>query len=178
MINGRIPANCAYTTQHSLPISVPQTVGPPSSASKFYMPNGGMLVLNPSREIYQLILDALDDPKTATYGFADQELLADLFGERWVGLPYVYNALKTMRWAGVHDPIWDDEKVKNVHYIMSPKPWMMDRPGLVDSGHESGGDMSAEDCSGGEGKDETVLSWWWGINDERERVEQEAGICG
>lgn len=153
----RIPSNCAYTTQNSAPSEVSQTVGPSPTASKFHMPNAGLLVLNPSEGTYQTILEAPDHPKTGTYGFADQELLADVFGHRWFGLPYVYNALKTMRWKGVHDAIWKDEEVKNLHYIMSPKPWMMERP------------------KHGE-KDEVVLSWWWGLNDERERAEKEKDL--
>ncbi|KAM7186846.1 Nucleotide-diphospho-sugar transferase [Naviculisporaceae sp. PSN 640] len=152
-----IPSNCAYTTQHSMAAEVAQTVGAPSANSKFHMPNAGLLVINPSSGTYQTILDALNHPKAGTYGFADQELLADVFGDRWVSLPYVYNALKTMRWKGVHDAIWRDEKVKNVHYIWSPKPWMMERPRSGD-------------------KDEVVLGWWWQVNDERERKEKEKAL--
>ncbi|KAM0322612.1 hypothetical protein ACHAPQ_008987 [Fusarium lateritium] len=57
------------------------------------------------------------------YQFPDQDLLADLFKDRWVALPYIYNALKTMREPAVHGAIWRDDRVKNIHYILSPKPW-------------------------------------------------------
>ncbi len=67
-------------------------------------------------------------------------------------MPYIYNALKTLRWQGVHHPIWKDEKVKNIHYILSPKPW--DEP---------------ED-TGAEG-DETH-KWWKRFNAERLKNEK------
>ncbi|KAM7196186.1 Galactinol synthase 2 [Rhypophila sp. PSN 637] len=194
-----VPQNCAYTTQHSNP-TLAQTAGAPPNASPSRMPNGGLLVINPSEATYKILLSALEDPKTGTYDFADQELLGDIFGSRWVTLPYIYNALKPMRWSGVHDAIWRDENVKNVHYIMSPKPWMGERPSAMstnggaetpsessDSGEDSGKDFdrySTEDVKvtiakkkhwHGKGdetdKNATVLMWWWRINDERERVE-------
>lgn len=95
-----------------------------------------------------------DPTSIENYEFADQSLLSDLFLGRWVGLPYIYNALKTLRWEGVHWPIWRDEEVKNIHYILSPKPW---------------------DEKPGEETDETH-NWWRAANSERLAEEQEAGI--
>jgi len=77
-------------------------------------------------------------------------LLADCFPGRWVSLPYVYNALKTMRWKGVHDVIWRDAEVKNVHYLLSPKPW----------------DETEEDIKS-RGEREEIHAWWWEVNDAR-----------
>lgn len=84
--------------------------------------NGGLQVVNPSKAIYDLILTTLGQPQTANYAFPGQSLLSDLFCGRWVALPYIYNALKTLRWQGVHDYFWRDDEVKNVHYILAPKP--------------------------------------------------------
>ena len=64
-------------------------------------------------------------------------------------MPYIYNALKTLRWKGVHDAIWRDDEVKNVHYILSPKPW---------------------DEKEAEQKEESH-KWWW--RDNRERLDEE-----
>lgn len=133
----RTPLNCAYTTQHTDPDSA-QTTGAPATTG-LGIPNGGLQVINPSQETYNKILAQLSTPATAGYDFADQSLLGDLFKGRWVALPYVYNALKTMRWEGVHDAIWRDEEVKNVHYILSPKPW---------------------EEKDGEGRDPSH-KWWW-----------------
>ncbi|KAJ0335187.1 hypothetical protein COL922a_009599 [Colletotrichum nupharicola] len=94
----------------------------------------------------------------AEWVFPDQDLLAELFRGRWVGLPYVYNALKTLRWRGVHDVIWRDEEVKNVHYILSPKPW----------------DCCEDD--GAEGHDESHR-WWWAADGERRAREKADGIA-
>lgn len=95
-----------------------------------------------------------DPTSIENYEFADQSLLSDLFLGRWVGLPYIYNALKTLRWEAVHRPIWRDEEVKNIHYILSPKPW---------------------DEKPGEETDETH-KLWRAANSERLAEEQEVGI--
>jgi len=117
--------------------------------------NGGLQVVNPSMTVYNMILSKLQSPTTTSYAFADQSLLSDLFRGRWVGLPYVYNALKTLRWDGVHKEIWRDENVKNVHYILTPKPW-------------NTREVREED--------KVTHGWFFDINDERIAKEKEAGV--
>jgi lipopolysaccharide biosynthesis glycosyltransferase len=120
--------------------------------------NGGLQVVNPSKEIYNQILDHLNGDNAINMEFADQSLLSDLYRGQWVPLPYIYNALKTLRWKGVHDAIWRDDKVKNMHYILSPKPWdEMDKQGNSTS------------------KDETHR-WWVDYNKKRLAAEKEAGV--
>ncbi|KAG5981507.1 hypothetical protein E4U54_006637 [Claviceps lovelessii] len=92
------------------------------------------------------------------YTFPDQDLLADLYAGRWVALPYVYNALKTMRREGVHAPIWRDESVKNVHFILSPKPW----DEVDEAGVWAGGDETHR--------------WWVDANARRIKDERELGL--
>jgi len=150
----RTSQNCAYTTQHSTPDQA-QLEGRPSNTG-VAMPNGGLLVLNPTKAVYNTIRIALDDPKTANYTFADQEFLGDVFGNKWVGLPYIYNGIKSHRWPGVHDSIWRDDCVKNVHYPWNPKPWEM----VIDVHNE----------------DQTQQGWWRGIDDERKAAERKLGI--
>lgn len=77
-------------------------------------------------------------------------MLSDTFRGRWVPLSYRYNALKTLRWN--HKDIWKDEDVKNVHYILSPKPW------------------ETKDS------DDPTFAWWWECNDKRMTKEKEMGI--
>jgi lipopolysaccharide biosynthesis glycosyltransferase len=119
--------------------------------------NGGLQVVNPSREIFSQIVAHMETD-AANMDFADQSLLSGLCRERWVPLPYVYNALKTLRWEGVHAPIWRDDRVKNVHYILTPKPW--------DEVDEKG-DFT--------GSDETHR-WWVEINKERKKAERAFGV--
>ncbi|KKZ61328.1 hypothetical protein EMCG_04045 [[Emmonsia] crescens] len=153
-----IPSNCALTTQHSDPTRA-QTQGAPSTAGLAVL-NGGLQVVNPSTAIYEKILAALQTPSaTSNYAFADQSLLSDLFPGRWVPLPYIYNALKTLRWEGVHSEIWRDGEVKNVHYILSPKPW----------------DEKEEEEEEETKMDETHR-WWWRVNKERLEEEEKRGI--
>lgn len=148
----RTPANCAFTTQHADPDRAQRQGAPPTAG--LAMVNGGLQVVNPSKAIYDLILGHLSSSSAVeNYEFADQSLLSDLFADRWVALPYVYNALKTMRWKGVHSAIWRDDEVKNVHLLLSPKPW----------------DEKPDEVS-----DETHR-WWWEVNLERLRDERESG---
>ncbi|KAA8652682.1 uncharacterized protein ATNIH1004_001587 [Aspergillus tanneri] len=156
-----VPANCAYTFQHGTPEEAQVTGAPPTTG--LGMPNGGLQVVNPSRAIYDKIIGQLSTSAASEYDFADQSLLSDIFHGRWVALPYIYNALKTLRWDGVHDAIWRDENVKNVHYILSPKPW--DESEDVRKGR-----------TGTEQSRDPSHSWWWTLNEERLMKEKEAGI--
>ncbi|KAI9784637.1 MAG: hypothetical protein M1839_001859 [Geoglossum umbratile] len=153
-----IPANCAFTSQHAN--SGPaQTIGALPSAGLGII-NGGLQVVNPSTAVYNLILAQLSNPSTVSdYEFADQSLLSDLFKNRWVALPYIYNALKTLRWLGVHSDIWVDGNVKNIHYILSPKPW-----------DEKRGEKREDP------RDESH-DWWWEVNDRRLADEKERGVA-
>jgi lipopolysaccharide biosynthesis glycosyltransferase len=160
--------------------------------------NGGLLVLRPSEKTWSAICTYLTNTSTSTstspnqttttkisskLPFADQSLLSDLFRGRWRVLPWVYNALKTMRWPGVHDRLWrgeNDGKVKCVHYILTPKPWQ-------EENHDDVGDsrVAAEaESSSGEPmivalpkkKRETTHQWWMDVDLERRRWERENGV--
>ncbi|EOD44223.1 Glycosyl transferase family 8 [Neofusicoccum parvum] len=152
-----VPGNCAFTTQHSAPDAA-QKEGAPATAG-LGMPNGGLQVVNPSAAVYGKILRALQSSNTDAYEFADQSLLSDVFGGRWVAIPYIYNALKTMRWKGVHDAIWRDDEVKNVHYILGPKPWQETKDMRIKRNFQTESN-----------------EWWWEINDERVREEKASGL--
>ena len=145
-----VPANCAFYKQHADPDRA-QTEGV-SNLDSFGSPNSGLVVINPCEGALQQIEAKLQTDATARYNFPDQELLGDVFRGRWVTLPYVYNALKPMRGEGVHDRIWRDDRVKNVHYILNPKPWE-ERP-------EQAGELSR---------------WWHEVNAERLEKERQAG---
>ncbi|GKZ23365.1 hypothetical protein AbraIFM66951_009263 [Aspergillus brasiliensis] len=146
--------------KHATP-DVAQTEGA-SPTTGLGIPNGGLQVVNPSQEVYDKILAQLSSSATSNYEFADQSLLSDVFFGRWVALPYIYNALKTMRWEGIHDAIWRDESVKNMHYLLSPKPW--DESEAVRSGREPRSSREAPH------------SWWWDITEERVKEEKARGV--
>ena len=148
-----IPENCAFTSQHETP-ELAQTQGPGPTAG-IACPNGGLQVVNPSKGTYDTIVETLKNGDlTSSYEFADQSLLGERFYGRWVGLPYIYNALKTLRMNGVHDAIWRDDKVKNVHYILSPKPWDETIDTATNETHK----------------------WWLEVNAERRKEEAARGI--
>ncbi|KAI9870953.1 MAG: hypothetical protein M1830_003593 [Pleopsidium flavum] len=148
-----IPANCAFTTQHSDPDTAQKHGAPPTAG--LAMANGGLQVVNPAKATYSAILEHMSTSSAIeNYEFADQSLLSDLFAGRWVALPYIYNALKTLRWKDVHAPIWRDGEVKNVHWILSPKPW----------------DERPEDAT------DKTHKWWWAGNKQRLADEGRQGI--
>lgn len=151
-----IPAHCAFTSQHATPDAA-QTTAPDPAVGPLGFMNGGLQVVNPSARLYAEILAHMD-ADAANMDFADQSLLSDLYRGRWVALPYVYNALKTLRWEGVHDAIWRDDRVKNLHYILSPKPW-----------------DEIDDEGVWTGTDETHR-WWVDVNNERKEYERKKGI--
>ncbi|RMJ21410.1 Glycosyl transferase family protein [Aspergillus sp. HF37] len=157
-----IPSNCAYTTQHAHPLSAQFTGAPPFAG--LGIANGGLQVVNPCRAIYDRIIAQLATAAISAYDFADQSLLSDVFRGRWVPLPYTYNALKTMRWNGVHDMIWRDKSVKNLHYILSPKPWdeVRDEDGIEE---------------GGKGQEDPSHAWWWAFTEERVDEERRRGVA-
>lgn len=132
--------------------------------------NSGLLVINPSIGAYNKITRALDMPElTSKYDFPDQDLLADIFAGRWVPLPYIYNALKTLRWKNVHDAIWRDGEVKVVHYIFADKPWKNQHASL-------GGDELDVLKRTWEESNAVLQSWWWAMNRKRQQYEQDRGI--
>lgn len=107
--------------------------------------NSGLLIVEPSIDSFNSILSTLEDgDATASYMFPDQDLLADVFHKNWLSLSPNYNCLKTYK--NCHPQLWNLSKIKNIHYILSPKPWDVDR--------------SFNDESG-------TFHLWWDENDER-----------
>lgn len=108
------PENCFYTycrgAEHT---SEPDVVDN-------YL-NGGFIVLTPDEAVFAEMvrrLAELDD--LSRYPFAEQDFLNEYYHQRWLPLPYVYNALKTLPFQ--HPLLWDAAAVKNIHYIID-KPW-------------------------------------------------------
>ncbi|GFF57760.1 hypothetical protein IFM60648_05565 [Aspergillus lentulus] len=160
-----IPANCAFTSHHANPDKA-QIIGAPSDCG-LGLCNSGLLVINPSKGVYDRIIDQLNSPATLNYTFPDQDLLSDVFRGRWVGIPYIYNALKTLRRKGVHDTVWRDDKVKVVHYILSPKPWD-EIDGAVEA--QGTGKRRSESL-------DPTHEWWWRVTDERREDEKKSGVA-
>ena len=108
------PAGCAYTYLEGAASDRPVEVPDP------YF-NGGTLVLRPDRGVYDALVRELASVEDLSrYVFAEQDFLNEHFRGRWVALPYVYNALKTLPFQ--HPGLWDAAAVKNVHFIID-KPW-------------------------------------------------------
>ncbi|WVQ96916.1 hypothetical protein IAU59_004024 [Kwoniella sp. CBS 9459] len=116
--------NCGWTNSyHPTAITHPDPALPDGPRS---MLNSGIVVLHPSLERYEAITRFLtsSDPaiqeRIASWMFPDQDLLQEFWRGRWVNLPWIYNAIKTMRYE--HGDFFRDDEVRNLHYIVD-KPW-------------------------------------------------------
>ncbi|ODQ52684.1 nucleotide-diphospho-sugar transferase [Saitoella complicata NRRL Y-17804] len=149
-----IPENCAYSKQcydPALAATAATDAIPPTFGLGAL--NSGLVILHPSPENYKRVTAPLSNPPLyRTFLFPDQDLLAHVFKGDWIPLPYVYNALKTLK--GQHAEMWRDEEVKNLHFIID-KPW---------------DDVDKK----GEGK--VLHGVWWGVDGERR--EWEKGVYG
>lgn len=117
-----IPQNCAYThLVHPDALTHPTEITP-SSPRPHTQLNSGTFVLNPSLELAAGLQHFLaTSPLVPTFSFPDQDLLTAYFKGRWKPLPWCYNALKTLR--VIHKPLWRDEEIRCLHYILTDKPW-------------------------------------------------------
>lgn len=102
------------------------------------------MVINPSVKLAEDLTAYLrTSPLVPTFQFPDQDLLAAYFHGRWKPLSWCYNALKTLR--EIHKPLWRDEEVRCLHYILHDKPWSTPR--------------------GTAGVYEETNAWWWDAYD-------------
>ncbi|KAI0778030.1 glycosyltransferase family 8 protein [Trametes elegans] len=138
-----VPQNCAHS-------AVPDPLSPPpaiteTSPRPYALLNSGLVVLNPSRAIFEDLRRFLvESPLVREFSFPDQDLLAEYFNGRWKPLSWRFNALKTLRVC--HPQEWSDDVVHCVHYILNDKPWKF-RPGT------------------GNPEDAVVNKWWWEVYD-------------
>lgn len=150
----RTPENCAYTSvAHPGALTSPPKITP-TSPRPYTLLNSGLILLTPSNELADSIMHFLStSPLVPTFSFPDQDLLAAFFTGRWKVLPWCYNALKTLR--EIHRPLWRDEEIRCLHYILHDKPWSTPRgtAGIFEETHgwwwdryeELGRDMSVSD---------------------------------
>lgn len=137
-MRNRTPENCAYNSPDYPPEYSPE------HPRAYGLLNSGCVVVPPSLRTYDALVHFLEtSPLVPDFLFPDQDLLAEYFRGRWKPLPYIYNALKTLRI--VHSALWRDEEVKCVHYILTDKPWLT-RP-------KEGQPL--------EGKHAVLNQWWW-----------------
>lgn len=155
-----VPQNCAFTDYHDKireELVKDETLGPQPTETILGICNGGLQVVKPSKVLYNKIISKLGE-EDLNYDFADQSLLSDVFEGNWIGLSYIYNYLKTLNL--IHKNL-DFNKVKNIHYILTPKPWDLKTDGQRNS---------YEDDTG-------TFKYWFDINDERvQKEKQQLGI--
>jgi alpha-N-acetylglucosamine transferase len=108
-----VKENCSYTGATS--------IEPAEIDSKSNYFNSGLIVLTPDTDKFNSMINYLNSIEDLNiYPFPDQDFLNEIFQNQWKPISYIYNALKTLQWA--HEPMWDINQVKNVHYILT-KPW-------------------------------------------------------
>ena len=105
----------------------------PQRTSELSYFNSGLLVLKPSRLVFEHMLVALAATDLARCPFADQDFLNGYFRNAWAALPWVFNATKGLyashRTADCtgKPAVWDAQRVRNIHYTMA-KPWDLKSP--------------------------------------------------
>ncbi|CAG8433372.1 8103_t:CDS:2 [Ambispora gerdemannii] len=143
-----VPESCVYT---------PQIESDSNFATIKFVDyfNSGMLVLKPNDDVFARILKELyNHPNPDVLIFPDQDFLNEAFKSHWVRLPYIYNALKTLR--NCHSNIWNDDQVKNIHYILD-KPWR----------------ITDRDSAEAKSNQAYVLNlWWFKYFDEMKKFEE------
>lgn len=151
-----IPANCAYTPLvHPSGLTSPTKITDNSPRPHTQL-NSGLVVLRPSLELARAVYNHLNtSPLVSSWSFPDQDLLADFFRGRWEPLPWNYNALKTL--MIIHEPLWRDEEIKCLHYILADKPW------------------HARISRDGKGEYDKCNQWWWDRFEEMAAEMQENG---
>ncbi|KAF8428735.1 nucleotide-diphospho-sugar transferase [Tirmania nivea] len=155
-----VESNCAYTNltyPSALTKPTPVPSGPPYTVEQprtHTLLNSGLVVLHPCTHLFGQVSHFLrTSPLVPTLLFPDQDLLGEIFRDKWIPLAWQYNAIKTNRYQ--HQNSWRDEEVRNVHYIVE-KPWMVGRTK--------------------DGKDSVCNGWWWDeFGDWRAEVYKELG---
>ncbi|KAH7883276.1 glycosyltransferase family 8 protein [Phlebopus sp. FC_14] len=137
-----VPENCAYTPlEHPTALTTPTAITD-TSPRPYSLLNSGLVVLNPSAELAHAVYNHLyTSSLVPTWSFPDQDLLSDFFKARWQPLPWCYNALKTLML--IHKPLWRDEEIRCLHYILADKPWQARVP------------------ENGNGDYDKSHRWWW-----------------
>lgn len=109
------PENCHYTWQDR---------GEPAPSTLDCYLNGGFLVLKPDLAVFAWLQEKVAGiTDLRRYPFSEQDLLNEVFEDRWLPLSYKYNALKTLPFQ--HSKMWREDEVKNLHFILA-KPWKRD----------------------------------------------------
>lgn len=174
-----VPANCSLSHQ-SRPTELHNVPQPkPDAPRTAHLLNSGVVVLRPSTQIMDRLVDHLNtSPTIADAQFPDQDVLAEVFRGKWRVLPWWANSLKTER--AVHKNIWADDEVRLLHYILE-KPWSKrpsqaitrdlvtpainghGRPplpyGLLEAVRSTPDQSSMTDY-------DDLHSWWWAVYDE------------
>ena len=153
------PKNCAYTTQ-SHPEALTKPIQPtPSSRRTYHAINTGTILYHPSPKLSADILNYFNTTdKLESFKCPDQDLLETFFHNRFITLPWKYNATKTMRRR--HPNIWRDDKVVSLHYIVE-KPWSAR--------------VGKDGKAGYMGLDGETHQWWWDKYEEWKKLRESEG---
>ncbi|KAI4216614.1 MAG: hypothetical protein LQ351_001103 [Letrouitia transgressa] len=128
-------------------VKPPQSMDSVKPPHPFALLNGGLLLYCPSKQLWNEVLHSFNtSTKLGGYKLPDQEFLADFFAQRWLPLPWKYNAIKTMEsW---HRNVWRDDAIHGLHWIVD-KPWQKR--------------IASDGIAGYLGRDVKTHSWWWSI---------------
>lgn len=140
------PENCAYSSYAQINATSDKKI--PNAPRTHRLLNSGTVVLTPSMEQANKLFKFISSSsKLTSYIFPDQDLLSEFYEGKWIPISWEYNALRMLR--TVHPDVWDDEKVRCVHYILPDKPWLSRKNPDVNALHFG-----------------ILHEWWWQVFDE------------
>lgn len=123
------PSNCAHSTckeyhqTHCYDSSNNKTHFDKLKEESNYF-NSGLFLFRPNHIRSQKIIDTFHNfNDLSSFLFADQDFLNYYWKGNWRPLPFIYNALKTMKLS--HPDMWNYDQIKNIHFIIE-KPWEKD----------------------------------------------------
>ncbi|CAG8792340.1 15476_t:CDS:2, partial [Dentiscutata erythropus] len=142
------PENCVYMKG---PIYSESTNKPPITNAKSYF-NTRLIILHPSKSKFNKIYDCIINYENSDkLIFLEQDLLNEIYKRNWIGLPYIYNALKPL--CKYYSLIWLDNDLKNVHYIIN-KLWKENFNNVREMRMDERRDI--------------LNNWWWKVYQDEE----------
>lgn len=91
--------------------------------TKLHYFNAGLLVIKPSKELFNKLCEFINKTDLTQIYFAEQDILNKYFDKKCIMMNNCYNAMQGMK--NTHPEVHDLKKVKNIHYA-GHKPWNYD----------------------------------------------------
>ncbi|GIZ47632.1 hypothetical protein CKM354_001071900 [Cercospora kikuchii] len=126
------PKKCLFSQQQHITADYAHITARQGDTGPETLFNSGMFLFHPTKKLWDAILYYFNNStKLGEFRFPDQDFLVTFFKYRFTGIPWQWNAVKTM--AQRHSNVFDADRVCLTHFIVD-KPWAKrvdaDSPGI------------------------------------------------